>query len=243
MLIINADDFGRTRLATDRILEGCRQGAVTSTSAMVFMEDSERAAELAMAAGIDTGLHLNFTQRFSARGCLPHVVEPQEQIVRFLTKNKFAELFYHPGLQRQFHYVFQAQLEEFLGLFGRAPSHFDGHHHMHLCANMLLGKVIPAGEKIRRSFSFFPGQKSCVNSGYRWLVDKWIRRRYRSTDFLFALTDCIRFEGFARVVALARRAIVELETHPEEPAELEWLLSDASVRMRAIVETGSYALL
>jgi hypothetical protein len=243
MLIINADDFGRTRLATDRILTGYRQGAVTSTSAMVFMEDSERAADLAKDSGLDTGLHLNFTQRFTGRGRIQKAAEQQEQIVRFLTKNKFAQLFYHPGLRGQFHYVFQAQLEEFLRLFGSAPSHFDGHHHMHLCANMLLDRVIPPGEKIRRSFSFFPGQKGWVNYGYRWLIVKWIGRKYQSTDFLFALPDCIRFDGFARVVALARRANVELETHPEVIAESEWLLSDACARMRAIVKTGSYALL
>ncbi len=243
MLIINADDFGGTRLATDRILAGYRQAAITSASAMVFMEDSERAAELAKEAGIDVGLHLNFTQRFTGQVRIPHVAERQAQIARFLTRNKFAQLVYHPGLRQQFRYVFQAQLEEFLRCFGKAPSHFDGHHHMHLCANMLFDRIIPAGEKIRRSFSFFPGQKSWVNLGYRWLVDIWIRRRYRTTDFLFALPDCIRFQGFGRIVALAREANVELETHPETIAELEWLLSDTAAQIRETVKTGSYASL
>ena len=34
-------------------------------SAMVFMEDSERAASIARADAIDAGLHLNFTTAFS----------------------------------------------------------------------------------------------------------------------------------------------------------------------------------
>ena len=93
MLIINADDFGRTRVATDRIIAVYRHGAVTSTSTMVFMEDSERAAELAKETGIDTGLHLNFTQRFTRQGRTPRAVEQQEQIVRFLKRNKFANFF------------------------------------------------------------------------------------------------------------------------------------------------------
>ncbi len=243
MLIINADDFGRTRLATDRIIAACRQGAVTSASTMVFMEDSERAAELAKETGIDTGLHLNFTQQFTRQGRTSHAAEQQEEIGRFLKSNKFAKLFYHPALRRQFRSVFQMQLEEFWRLFGRAPSHFDGHHHMHLCANMLFDQVIPAGEKVRRSLSFFPRQKGWVNCGYRWMVAKWIRRRHESTDYLFALPDCIRFEGFDQIVALATRANVELETHPEELAESEWLLGGACARMRALVETGSYAAL
>ena len=46
MLIINADDFGHSRLATERILSCRKSGAITSTSAMVFMEDSLGAADL-----------------------------------------------------------------------------------------------------------------------------------------------------------------------------------------------------
>jgi predicted glycoside hydrolase/deacetylase ChbG (UPF0249 family) len=243
MLIINADDFGRTALATDRILEGWRRGSLTSVSAMVFMEDSERAAALAKEAGIDAGLHLNFTTLYTSHAANPCVREEQQQVARYLVKNKFAQLFYHPRLRRQFHDIFRAQLDEFLRCYGRAPSHFDGHHHMHLCANMLFECVIPVGAKVRRSFSFFPRQKGRVSCAYRWLIHRWIRRRYRTTDFLFALPDCIRFDGFGRVVALADRANVELETHPEERADLEWLLSDAAARIRATVKIGSYALL
>jgi predicted glycoside hydrolase/deacetylase ChbG (UPF0249 family) len=61
MVIINADDFGRSRLVTDRILSCYKQGSITSTSAMVFMEDSQRAVDLAKEYSIDVGLHLNFT--------------------------------------------------------------------------------------------------------------------------------------------------------------------------------------
>ncbi len=75
------------------------------------------------------------------------------------------------------------------------------------------------------------------------MVAKWIRRRYQSTDFLFALSDCIRFEGFDQIVMLAKRANVELETHPEESAESDWLLGESCSRIRALVVTGSYALL
>lgn len=46
MLIINAEDFGMNRLATDRMLYCYKKGTVLSTSVMVFMEDSQRAADL-----------------------------------------------------------------------------------------------------------------------------------------------------------------------------------------------------
>jgi len=46
LLVINADDWGRDRTTTDKILECTNVGTVSSVSAMVFMEDSERAAAL-----------------------------------------------------------------------------------------------------------------------------------------------------------------------------------------------------
>ena len=68
MLIVNADDWGRDRLTTDRILDCVTAGAVSAVSAMVFAEDSERAAALALDRSIDVGLHLNFTSPFTAAG-------------------------------------------------------------------------------------------------------------------------------------------------------------------------------
>ena len=48
-----------------RLLDVTQRGRVTSVSAMVFMADSERAAELAKENELDVGLHLNFTERFT----------------------------------------------------------------------------------------------------------------------------------------------------------------------------------
>jgi len=45
-LIINADDWGCDRGATDRTLDCIMRGTVSSVSAMVFMADSERSAEV-----------------------------------------------------------------------------------------------------------------------------------------------------------------------------------------------------
>ena len=56
MLIINADDWGRTCDTTDRTIECFRSNGVSSVSAMVFMEDSERAAMIAQEHAIETGL-------------------------------------------------------------------------------------------------------------------------------------------------------------------------------------------
>jgi hypothetical protein len=243
MLIVNADDLGRNRLATDRIISCHKRGSLTSTSVMVFMEDSERAAERAKESGIDVGLHLNFSERFTLRKCGTLLLQYQDQIVRFLTRHRYSFLFYHPALRKSFCYVFEVQLQEFLRLYGRAPSHFDGHHHMHLCANMLVGGLIAKGQKVRRNFSFLPGEKSPLNRLYRSLIDRWLVRRYRCTDYLFALSPRLRSNGIDCVVELAKVSNVELETHPENSEEFDWLMGDQCIHAMSSIKMGSYAAL
>ena len=62
MIIINADDWGRSERETDAALSTYKRGRITSASAMVFMRDSGRAADLAKDAGIDVGLHFNLSE-------------------------------------------------------------------------------------------------------------------------------------------------------------------------------------
>src|SRR5882724_10194995 len=112
-LIINADDWGRNCDTTDRTLECVRRGSVSSVSAMVFMEDSERAAATAREQGIDAGLHLNFTTSFSAASSPTRLIEHQQRLLRYLRRHRFAQVVFHPGLTCSFEYVLRAQLEEF----------------------------------------------------------------------------------------------------------------------------------
>jgi hypothetical protein len=85
---------------------------------------------------------------------------------------------------------------------------------MHLCSNLLLSNMIPAGTKLRRDFSFWPGEKSMLNRTYRLLVDRWLACRHRLTDYFFDLTLCIQGKKLDRVAALAKSSNVELMTHP-----------------------------
>src|ERR1035438_5912401 len=150
-LIVNADDWGRDRNTTDRIGECCIRGSVSSVSAMVFMEDSERAATLALERGIDAGLHLNFTTAFSSRSCPPSLARHQQDVAKRLLRHRLAQVLFYPGLMSSFEYVVAAQIEEYCRLYGAGPERLDGHHHMHLCANVLWGKLLPAGTVVRRN--------------------------------------------------------------------------------------------
>src|SRR5687768_15843665 len=101
MLIVNADDDARDRVATDRALACYRENRISSTTGMVFMEDSERAAELAHDTRVPVGLHINFSEAFSGKA--PERLRVSHgRIARFLKRNKHALIFYHPLLSRDF---------------------------------------------------------------------------------------------------------------------------------------------
>jgi predicted glycoside hydrolase/deacetylase ChbG (UPF0249 family) len=222
-LIMNADDWGRDLQTTDRSLECFRCGAISSVSAMVFMQDSERAAAIARESGIDVGLHLNFTTPFTTRECSSALKEHHRRLSAYLRSSRFAQVFYHPGLARSFQYAAAAQRDEFCRLYGAEPDRYDGHHHMHLCANVLLGGLLSPGTVVRRNFSFQPGEKSFWNRAYRQTVDRMLARRYVLTDCFFLLPPLDPRERIKRIFSLAKDSIVEVETHPVNREEHRFL--------------------
>jgi predicted glycoside hydrolase/deacetylase ChbG (UPF0249 family) len=224
-LIVNADDWGRDVQTTQMIHDCVRRGTVSSVSAMVFMEDSARAAEIAREPRIDAGLHLNFTTPFSSSGCPSRLLDRQHELIRFLQKWSFAFVIYHPWLVRSFEYVLKSQFDEYRRIYGTDPARIDGHHHMHLCSNVLLGGQLPPGSFVRRYFSLEVGQK-IHNRIYRRLTDLFLARRYRLTDFFFSLAPIESSDRLQRIFTLARRFVVEVETHPVNMDEYRFLMGD-----------------
>lgn len=225
MLIVNADDLGRSVQESDAALAGHALGRVTSVSAMVFMADSERAAALARRAKVPVGLHLNLSEAFSGPDTAPALRARHDRVRAFLARSRFALLVFNPLLAADFAAVVRAQYDEFARLYGQAPQHVDGHQHQHLCTNVLLQRLLPAGARVRRSFSFLPHQKSLLNRSYRAVVDRLLARRHPLTAHFFSLTQQLRSGGMARVAALAEHEAVELMVHPAWPQEWEYMMS------------------
>jgi YdjC-like protein/Glycosyl transferase family 2 len=229
-IILNADDWGWNLEATNRILDCVRRDAVSSVSAMVFMEASERAAWMARENNVDAGLHLNFTTPFTGRAIPLQLVEHQRNIARFLRSHRYAPVMFHPGLVNSFEYVVRRQIEEFGLIYGTAPSRLDGHHHMHLCTNVLLQRLLPQGAIVRRNFSFAPGEKRRVNRWFRRAEDNLLARRHPITDYFFDLLPT-GHERMAGIAALARCHNVEIETHPARADEHRFLTSGGLAKL------------
>jgi len=236
-LIVNADDWGRDRETSDRMFKCVLRGTVSSVSAMVFMTDSDRAAGVARERGIDAGLHLNLSLPFSAPECPSGLRERQRQVAAYLLKHPLARAAFHPGLVRSFEYVVKAQFDEFQRLYDTAPERIDGHHHLHLCANVLLARLLPPGTIVRRNFSFQPGEKSLMNRLYRKAVDYRLARRHRLTDYFFSLVPLDPFTRLENIVSLAHLFVVEVETHPVRSEEYSLLMGEEFLQMIRNVRT------
>jgi predicted glycoside hydrolase/deacetylase ChbG (UPF0249 family) len=240
MIIINADDWGRSRMETDAALQCFQLGTITRVSAMVFMEDSERAADIAKSCGVDVGLHVNLTEAFVTGAPSSAVADAHSRVVRFLKSSKYAQLLYHPLLREPFHDTYQAQADEFLRLYGKTPSHIDGHQHMHLCANMLADVIIPVGQRVRRNFSFKSAEKRWLNRTFRRASDWWLSRNYVLTDYFFALSHHLSSAALDRIISLSRTSSVELMTHPVRHDEQTFLIGAVRERLGG-ERAGTYA--
>jgi predicted glycoside hydrolase/deacetylase ChbG (UPF0249 family) len=131
-LIVNADDFGRTRGVSAGIVRAHQEGIVTSTTAMMNMPGV--AADLhqaqADAPRLGLGVHLTFT---AGRPLLPPewCASLVDQQGHFLTQEAIAAApdRLKPDELRE---ELKAQITAFKNALGLLPDHLDAHHFVHL---------------------------------------------------------------------------------------------------------------
>jgi predicted glycoside hydrolase/deacetylase ChbG (UPF0249 family) len=217
-----------------------KENWLTSTSAMVFMEDSERAACLALEQNLEVGLHLNLDEQFTGTTPTGLLRGYLDRVGTFLTRSKFSQVIYNPMLQKQFEYLFKAEYEEFFRLYRRPPSHINGHHHRHLCSNVLLGKIIPDGSRVRRSFTFERGERHIANRLYRRFVDGVVKRRFITTDMFFAAIPSEQPGTLKKNMDRAKTHNVELMVHLSTQREVKYLMQQDFIDGIRQVSRGTY---
>ena len=127
LLIVNADDFGLSKGQNYGIVEACRHGVVTSTTAMVNGEAIEHAAALSrdlpdlgvgMHFVLTLGMPLTAMPGLTRDGLLGKWIWEMAEQGRLPLEEIAREL--------------DCQFNRFVDLFGREPTHIDSHHHVHM---------------------------------------------------------------------------------------------------------------
>jgi predicted glycoside hydrolase/deacetylase ChbG (UPF0249 family) len=134
-------------------------------------------------------------------------------------------------LARHFEYAVRAQFDEFERLYGAPAGRVDGHHHMHLCANVQFQKLLPIGTIARRNFSFGPKEKPAPVRFYRRWQDRRLAKRHRMTDLFYSLAPINPPARLLEILAQATQSSVEVETHPVNNDEYEFLAGGALMHM------------
>jgi chitin disaccharide deacetylase len=244
LLIVNADDWGHDERTTDAIERCFGAGRVTSVSAMVGMADSARAAEAARHADVPAGLHLNLIERFSDPSLPDFVREHQDTVVGWFERGGWTRWTYNPRIRRALAETVDWQLGAFRDLYGREPTHVDGHRHVHTAPNMLLSRALPEGLPVRSSFTFQSGEKSPLNRSVRELVNRTLARRHPTTRYFFSirmLHPRLGGGGMAAKLGLAAREPVEIMCHPGWDDEYGLLMSREWEATIAGLRLGSFA--
>ncbi len=251
LLVVNADDWGGSEATTEAILGTFEDGRITSTSGMVYMPDSERAAELASRAGLPVGLHINLTEPFPDPRTPAHARERQRRVAARLGgagsdghrgTARLRKWLYDPAIRADVDQAIADQLQSFEALYGKAPTHFDGHNYVDLCPNVFLSRSIPAGSFMRNSLDCYPLERSAKGL-LRALRQRLRTRRLRSTRYLLHIAQLRLDETEAPDprLRLARDAPVEVMGHPDDEAELAAFMSPAWERVMGEYRLGSFA--
>ncbi|HEY2478693.1 MAG TPA: ChbG/HpnK family deacetylase [Solirubrobacterales bacterium] len=252
LLIVNADDWGYDEPTTDAILATFQAGRITSTTGMVYMADSDRAAALAAEHGVPVGMHINLTEPFSDPATPPDVRARQQRMIDRLGKtsglppelpgtSNLMRWVYDPRLQREVDRAIADQLRRYEEIYATPPTHFDGHTHVDLCPNVFLSPSIPRGAKLRNTLDRFPVERS-AGGMLRDLRQAIRSRRFASTRYLLHITH-LRLDprDLDPRLALARQVPVEVMAHPGFAAERELLMSEEWGAAIAPLRLGSFA--
>ena len=131
-LIVNADDFGRTRGVSAGVIRAHREGIVTSTTALMNMPGVVNDLHLARsdAPRLGLGVHLNFT---AGRPLLPTewCASLVDEHGHFLTQEAIAA---NPDRIKpdELRAELKSQVTTFKNAMEHLPDHLDAHHFVHL---------------------------------------------------------------------------------------------------------------
>ena len=202
LLIVNADDLGRTPGINAGIFEAHRQGLVTSATLMVgFKAAAAAAAEWAAHPDLGVGLHVALTG--GGAPTLPAVEVPS-------LLDAGGRLPPRPGpLAAARHAEVLAEVRNQLRLFreltGRSPTHLDSHHHAHRLPVVLDALVTVAREEDLPVRNASPAVGERLRAAGVATTGAFVERFFGAEA---------RLDVLAEVLAAAGPGVTELMCHP-----------------------------
>lgn len=142
LVIVNADDLGRTPGVNAGVFAAHEEGVVSSATLMVASPAAEAAAaSLPAHPSLGVGLHVTLTGSVPTlpAGRVPSLVDAAGRLPRWPEGLAGAD----PG---EVLAEIESQLERFRQLTGRLPTHLDSHHHGHRQPVVLEAVVAVARE-------------------------------------------------------------------------------------------------
>lgn len=160
-LIVNADDFGMTEANTIGILLSHTDGILTSTTCMMNMPFAEYALKKAEAhPKLGVGIHLVLTV---GRPLVDGAKSYTDENGDFKRPSMYPDHKFDIDLE-EIYTEWKAQIELFIKIAGKKPTHIDSHHHVHLEPNLVAVAI-----KLAKEYNLPMRQREQVMDGYEYV--------------------------------------------------------------------------
>lgn len=184
-LIVNADDFGQSAGVNLGIIQAHEKGIVTSASLMVRYPAATEAALYAKShSSLGVGLHVDLGEWMYRDGDW----EPLYEVVALNNTKKVEKEVLH-------------QLEAFLQIMGRKPTHIDSHQHIHQ-RELLLPIFINVARELNITLRGSSGHVAYCGDFYGQYSD--------GSPF----HEAISVEGLQQIIMTLSEGYTEMACHP-----------------------------
>ncbi len=218
--VINIDDFGYSKDTFEASVDLIEREIVSSCTVMVSMPYSKIALEyVGQSSNISYGLHLCLSDEspLSSRSEICSLTGPNGNFYK--TKELWIRAFLGQVKKSELEIEISAQIEKFIRISGKIPSHIDGHGHIHripIVMDVLRSIMLKFGiDHIRRTQNIYISAMKCSVKTLNLVMNRMLCKGFYSTDWMFIPTSSKGedwVEGLLSVVPI--EGIVEIAIHP-----------------------------
>lgn len=194
-LIVNADDFGMTDGVTIGILHAHADGIVTSTTTMMNMGSAKFALDLSKDfPNLGIGIHLVLT---AGRPLVEGATSYTDSNGNFIKKNNYPNNEPENINLNELYTEWKTQIELFIEIAGKKPTHIDSHHHVHL-----LPELQEVAIRLAREYDLPMRQRNQIVNHYEYV---------RCADKMF--NDSVTYDFLIGEISIDEE-VIEFMCHP-----------------------------